>query len=313
MPETPDISVVIPIFNEEQGLPVLRERLSRALEGAGLSWEVIFSNDGSRDKSLDILKEAADKDPRFKIVNLSRNFGHQPAVSAGLARARGRAVVMMDGDLQDPPELVADLVASWKQGNEVVLAVRRTRADKGLRRLAFDGFYRFFRFLSDVDMSVSAGIFGLMDRRVVDELGRLDEHNRYLPGLRQWVGFRQGIVFYDRAERFADAPRQTFGRLVRYGLDAIFSFSYKPLRLASLMGALVWFLTGLYAVVLVLARLLEINVVPGFTTSTAAILLLGGLQLLCVGILGEYLGRVYDEVKRRPLFIEREFIDLSKR
>jgi dolichol-phosphate mannosyltransferase len=174
--------------------------------------------------------------------------------------------------------------------------------------MAFDSFYRILRLMSDIDLSAKSGVFCLLDRAAVEPLKSMMEHNRYLPGLRRWVGFRQGVVFYDRDERRASHSKQGLARLTRYALDAIFSFSYKPLRVASYTGVLVWVLTGLYALLLVVTRLLQINVVPGFTTTVVAVLLIGGLQLLCLGVLGEYLARVYDEVKRRPLYIEREFI-----
>lgn len=307
------VSVVVPIYDEEALLLELHSRLGTVLSTLGEDWEVIFVDDGSRDGSPSLLDGFARADPRFKVVHLSRNFGHQQALTAGLHRARGDGVVLMDGDLQDPPEVIAPLVRTWKEGNDVVLAVRRSRPERGARRLGFDTFYRVMRFLSDLDLGVQSGVFCLLDRNLVEHLNALPEHNRYIPGLRGWLGFRQGVVLYDREERRGGKAKQSFPRLVRYGLDAIFSFSYKPLRLASFTGALIWLLAGLYALLLLTARLLEFNVVRGFTTTTVAVLGLGGLQLLCLGILGEYLARIYDEVKRRPLFIEREFVDRETR
>lgn len=267
-------------------------------------------NDGSRDGSLELLQKAQGTDARVTIVDLSRNWGHQAALSAGLSVARGDAVVLIDGDLQDPPAVIPELVAAWREGAEVVVAERKSRIETGLRPLFFPAFYRALGFLSDFPIPLNAGIFGLLDRRAVDALNALQETNRYLPGLRAWVGFRTRVVLYDRRPRAAGRPKQTFFRLVRYALDAIFSFSYKPLRLSLFAGLLVAFFSLVYGIVLIVCRLLGtglfgIPVVVGYTSTIVAILFLGGAQLMSVGILGEYLGRVYDEVKRRPLYVIR--------
>lgn len=304
-----DISVVIPIFNEELHLPELRERLTRALDGTALSWEAVFVDDGSADRSLDILRRFSAEDPRLKTAVLSRNFGHQPALTAGLRRARGRAVVMMDGDLQDPPEVVPDLVRAWQAGGQVVRAVRRSRGEGVLRRLFTAVFYRLMGALGGVRLGADSGIFSLLDRKALNALLALEERNRYLPGLRAWTGFRQTEVPYDRPGRDGDASKQSSLRLLQYAANALFSFSYIPLRLASLAGAFVCFLVMGYSVVLVAARLMGVNVVAGFTTTAVAVMMLGGATLLCLGIIGEYLARIYDEVKRRPLFIESEFLN----
>jgi dolichol-phosphate mannosyltransferase len=299
------LSVVLPVYNEADVLPALLPRLDAATRGVLGRRELIFVNDGSRDASLGLLLAAADGDDSVRVLDLSRNFGHQAALSAGLAAARGDAVVMMDADLQDPPELIAELVAAWCAGHEVVIAVRRSRAERGPRRLGFEAFHRLFGWLADGDIPSGNGIFGLLDRRVVDELLRLPERNRFLPGLMSWVGFTRSQVAYDRDDRAAGAPKQTFRRLVKYGMDGIFGFSYKPLRLSWMLGFTVSGFFFLYALLLVVLRLLRVNVVVGFTTPTAAIMFLGGVQLLMVGILGEYLARVYDEVKQRPMYIVR--------
>jgi dolichol-phosphate mannosyltransferase len=249
-------------------------------------------------------------DARVTIVDLSRNWGHQAALSAGLSVARGDAVVLIDGDLQDPPAVIPELVAAWREGAEVIVAERRSRIEAGPRSLFFPVFYRVFGFLSDFPIPLNAGVFGLLDRRAVDAINALQETNRYLPGLRAWVGFRTRVVFYDRGPRAAGRPKQTLWRLLRYALDAIFSFSYKPLRLSLFAGFLVAFFSLVYGVVLIVCRLLGtglfgIPVVVGYTSTIVAILFLGGAQLMSVGLLGEYLGRVYDEVKRRPLYVIR--------
>lgn len=303
----PIVSVVIPIYDEEEILPALHERLTAALADVA-DYEIIFVNDGSHDRSLDLLRDLVARDPRVVVLNLARNFGHQSAVTAGIEAAAGEAVILMDGDLQDPPELLPELIAAWRAGNQVVVARRRSRQDRGLRGFFFRLFHRIFGLISDFPIDTDAGIFGLLDRRATDELIRLQERNRFLPGLRSWVGFRQTTVWYDRAARAAGEPKQSFGRLLRYGFDAVFSFSYKPLRLSWLFGFIVSTIAFGYGAVLLLLRLLSVNVVSGFTTPTVAILFLSGVQLITIGILGEYLGRIYDEVKRRPHYIVAERI-----
>jgi dolichol-phosphate mannosyltransferase len=296
------LSVVIPLYNEEDVLPRLYDRLTSALDTIE-SHEIILVNDGSRDRTLSQLLEFTVKNHRIIVIDLSRNFGHQAAVMAGLEAARGDAVILMDGDLQDPPEVIPSLLAAWREGHSVVIAHRRSRQDSGLRGAMFRLFYRVFDLVSDFPIQPDAGIFSLLDRQAVNELLRFRERNRYLPGLRSWIGFDQTTVLYDRAARAAGEPKQTAWRLLRYGFDAIFSFSYKPLRLSWALGLFVSTLAFIYGAILVIARLLDLNVVSGFTTTTVAILFLGGLQLIMIGILGEYLARIYDEVKQRPSYI----------
>lgn len=308
-----DISVVVPFYNEQQIAPEFHRRLSAVMAelGDAMTWEAVYVDDGSVDGTLEVLKEAQRADERVIVVELSRNWGHQPAVMAGLCTARGRAVILMDGDLQDPPEVIPDLLAAWRDGGQVIIGLRRSRAERGVRRWMFRGFYAVLGFLTDYPIPLNAGIFGLLDRRVVDAIVRMTETNRYLPGLRSYAGFAQRVVSYDRAERAGGTPKQTIGRLLKYGLDAIFSFSYKPLRLATLLGVLVAVLAVVYGIALVVFRLLDtgmfgIPVVDGYTSTIVSVLMLGALQLITIGILGEYLGRVYDEVKRRPLFLISE-------
>ncbi|UCG32167.1 MAG: glycosyltransferase family 2 protein [Phycisphaerales bacterium] len=308
-----DISVVVPFYNEQQVAREFHRRLSAVMEklDGAITWEAVYVDDGSVDGTLEVLKEAQRTDDRVIVVELSRNWGHQPAVMAGLCTSRGRAVVLMDGDLQDPPEVIPDLLAAWREGGQVIIGRRRSRAERGVRRWMFGAFYAVLGFLTDYPIPLNAGIFGLLDRRVVDAIARMTETNRYLPGLRSYAGFAQRVVSYDRAERAGGEPKQTFGRLLKYGLDAIFSFSYKPLRLATLLGVLVAALAVVYGVALVVFRLLDtgmfgIPVVDGYTSTIVSVLILGALQLITIGILGEYLGRVYDEVKRRPLFLISE-------
>ena len=302
------ISVVIPIYNEVALLPRLTRELAAALDGVGQDWEIVYVDDGSADGSLPAILELQRGDPRIVAVELSRNWGHQPALTAGLATARGDAVVLMDGDFQDPPSVVPQLIAAWRAGAQVVVAARSSRRERGFRRVLMPLFYRALHFLSDMPLPLDAGIFGLLDRQAVDAVNRLGESNRFLPGLRAWVGFRTATVLYERGGRAEGEPKQSFWRLLRYALDAIFSFSYKPIRLSLLLGGLVAVFALLYGVSLIVCRLLGLGmfgrpVVDGYTSTIVSILFLAGVQLISVGILGEYIGRIYDEVKRRPLFL----------
>ncbi len=310
------ISIVMPIYNEEALLSELSERVTHVFDSLerefGLECEWVLVNDGSRDRTLEMLSNFAVRDARLAVINLSRNFGHQSAIQAGLEYATGDAVIIMDGDLQDPPELIPDLVRSWLSGNRVVVAKRRSRAERGIKGMLFALFHSMLARVSDMKMETGSGVFGLMDRRAVNDLLRLHERNRFLPGLRTWVGYEQAEVLYDREERAAGKPKQSFGRLVRYAFDAIFSFSFKPLRAIWTLGFIVSTFSFLYAIFLVIMRVLHINVVAGFTTPTVAILLLGGIQLISIGILGEYLGRIYDEVKQRPHYVISEIIRSPK-
>jgi glycosyltransferase involved in cell wall biosynthesis len=307
MPDSaqPSVTVVIPVFNEEAVLPELLARLGAMFAGrTDIGWRAVFVDDGSRDRTAALVAAAAAKDPRLQLIELSRNFGFQAALAAGLAHAPGDAVVTMDADLQDPPEVIPQMVDAWRGGAEVVRAVRRSRQEAGLRRVGMDLFHFFFRRVSDFPIEQNTGTFGLLDRTALDALNRLPERHRFFPGLRSWVGFRTAEVAYDRQERAAGRPQQTLRRLVRYAFDGVFSFSYLPLRLLAYAGLLIGvsgFFLGLYYVI---KRLIDIERAPtGFTTLAALILFLGGVQLIGIGVLGEYLARIYDEVKQRPLYI----------
>ena len=305
------ISVVVPIFNEEENLPGLRKRMTAALDSIGEPWEMICVNDGSRDKSLSMLREIHQQDPRIKVIDLSRNFGHQPAVTAGIHHATGDCVVLIDGDLQDPPEIIPEMVKKWKEGNQVVLAERSSRAESGARGIGFRLFYPIFRRISDLPSAPDAGIFGLMDRRVVTEFNKLPERNRFIPGLRSWLGFKQTSVTYDRNERAAGKPKQTLRKLIRYAMDGMLSFSFKPLRAATYLGFLISiaaFGLGLFYIVTFFAWRKQVT---GFTTTIVSVLFLGGVQLISIGILGEYIGRIYEEIKQRPLYVVQEKIGIE--
>ncbi|MCU0723956.1 MAG: glycosyltransferase family 2 protein [Planctomycetes bacterium] len=302
------LAVVMPVYNEEDLLDELWRRLAAALDAVpDLDWHAIFVDDGSADRTPDLLETLCARDPRARLLRLSRNFGHQPAITAGLEHADADAVVVMDADLQDPPEVIPRLLEAWRGGAEVVLARRRRRQESGLRRrLGFALFHRFFRLLSDLPVTSNTGVFSLLDRRVAAELARLTERNRFLPGLRSWVGFRTAAVEFDREARAAGEPKQSFRRLARYAFDGVFSFSLKPLRLMTLIGVLVSALGFVTASYFIVKRIVGAETaLTGFTTLVSLVLFLGGLQLIAIGVVGEYLGRVYDEVKSRPLYIVR--------
>ena len=301
------ISTVVPIFNEQANLPELRQRLTAALEATGHAWEIVFVNDGSADASAALLRSFVEQDERVRTIELSRNFGHQTAITAGIHAARGDCVILIDGDLQDPPEVIPAMVEQWEAGHAVVLGERRSRADGGLRGLGFRLFYPIMRRVTDLPSEIDAGIFGLMDRTVVEEFNRLPERNRFIPGLRSWLGFKQTSVLYDRQDRAAGKPKQTLRRLLRYAMDGMISFSFKPLRAATWLGfvvSAVAFLLGVYYFIDFFASGKQAG--SGFTTIILCVLFLGGIQLITIGILGEYIGRIYEEVKQRPLYVVKE-------
>ncbi|HEY1576126.1 MAG TPA: glycosyltransferase family 2 protein [Terracidiphilus sp.] len=295
------ISAVVPIFNEEVLILQFHEAISNALEETNEDWEVVYVNDGSRDSSLEILKGLQASDPHVVVVELSRNWGHMGAISAGLLTARGDATVIMDGDFQDPPEVVPELVEAWRGGAEVVVAVRRSRQERRriLARL-FPLFYRLLGALSDFPIPLDAGIFGLLNRQAVDSINAMRERNRYLPGLRAWVGYSNAVVFYDRQDRAAGDGKLSFLSRIKYAMDAITSFSYKPLRLSFVLACLSTCVAALLGISTIFSR--NPFHATGFGVA-AAVFIVGSMLLLSVGVLGEYLGRVYDEVRGRPLSI----------
>ncbi len=309
---SPELSVVVPCYNERETLGLLRGRLLPVLETACSSFEVIFVDDGSTDGTERLLDELAFADGRLRVLHLSRNFGHQAALSAGMEWAAGDAVVLMDGDLQDPPEVIPELIERWRAGYEVVYAVRRSRRDGLLKRMVYAGFYRSLRTIANIDAPLDAGDFSLLDRHVVQVLVSMPERNRFLRGLRAWAGFRQTAVPYDRAARAGGRTKYTFRKLVRLALSGYVGFSTMPLRLSTFLGGIAAALgmgLGTWSVVL---KLLGDPAPRGWASVFSAVLFVGGVQLLMLGILGEYVGRVYDEVRRRPLFVVREHVGFDK-
>jgi len=298
------ISIVIPIYNEEELIVRLNDSVAAALKEVVDDWEVVYVNDGSKDASLELLKGLQAVDSHVVVVDLSRNWGHMGAISAGLQTARGQAVILMDGDFQDPPEVLPRLIAAWRDGAEVVVGVRRSRQEsRKILAALFPLFYRVLGTLSDYPIPLNAGIFSLMDRKAVDSIVALREKNRYLPGLRAWVGYKNSIVYYDRHDRAGGEGKLSFISRIKYAMDAITSFSYKPLRLSF----------GLFGFSTVMAAFLALGMIAASTTVAtvgfgiaSAVFFVGGLLLLSVGILGEYIGRVYDEVRNRPVSLISE-------
>lgn len=304
MPDRPVYTLVIPVWNEEKVIPILYERLRAVMDQTGESWEVVFVNDGSTDRSLELLVELRQQDSRVKILNFSRNFGHQIAITAGFDYAEGDAVIVMDADLQDPPETVLKLIDKWREGYDVVYAVRTRREGESAFKLwTASVFYRLIRSIADVDIPVDAGDFRLMDRRVVLAMRRMRERSRFMRGLSSWVGFKQIAVEYERAARFAGETKYPFRKMLLLANNAITSFSHVPLQLATVTGFILAGISALGIVVTIVLRLWGQDALSGQATTLVSVLFLGGIQLIFLGIIGEYLGRIYDEVKNRPLYI----------
>jgi glycosyltransferase involved in cell wall biosynthesis len=297
------LSVVAPVFNEEGTIEEFYSRVRAALEG--LNFELVLVDDGSTDSSATILERLAESDPRVRLVFLSRNFGHQTALTAGLDHARGDAVVMLDADLQDPPELIPRMLDHWRHGCDVVYAVRERREGESRFKLSTaKWFYKLFDKLAQVELEHNSGDFRLLDRRPLDALLAMRERNRFLRGMTVWVGYTQAAVSYQRDPRYAGETKYTLSKMLKFSLDAISSFSHRPLQLATLLGFLISSLAFIAIPIVVILRLSG-SYLPGFGSITIAILLLGGIQLIAIGIIGEYVGRIYDEVKGRPLYLVR--------
>jgi glycosyltransferase involved in cell wall biosynthesis len=298
------LSVVIPLRNEEEVLPQLAERLTTTLDGLESDWEVILVDDGSTDGTYGLAVELYGRDPRFKVVRLSRGFGHQVALSAGLDLARGDAVVTMDGDLQHPPEVIPDLVARWREGNEIVYAVmEERRGESRSKDWTAKAFYRLLGRLADIDVPVGAGDFRLVDRRALDAVRAMRESNRYLRGMFSWVGFRQSGVPYASPPRPAGTSKYSRVRMLRLATDAVIGFSNRPLRLGLNVGFVVSIASILFGLSAVISKLAGVFVVPGWTSIMILVGIVGGIQLIVLGVIGEYVSHIFDEVKRRPLYV----------
>lgn len=303
----PDLSVVVPLHNEEPNVDHLFERIETVLDHLQLPYEIVCVNDGSRDQTLERLIFHHTRNPAIKVVNLSRNFGKEVALTAGIDYAQGQAVIPIDADLQDPPELIADMIQLWREGYDVVCATRRSRhGESWLKRFTANAFYRVIGRISPVPIPRDTGDFRLLDRRVVEVLKQMPERTRFMKGLFAWVGFRQTAIAYDRPQRYKGKTSWNYWRLWNFAVDGITSFSLAPLKVWSYIGIILSFLAFLYATFLVIRTLVSGVDVPGYASLMVAILFLGGVQLISLGILGEYLGRVYEEVKGRPLYLVRD-------
>lgn len=305
----PAFSVIAPVFNEAETLPHFYQRVAAVMEGMGEPFEIVLVNDGSRDDSYFVMRGLHEQDSRVRVVNFSRNFGHQIAISAGLDFARGRAVIIIDSDLQDPPEVIPELIARWREGAEVVYAQRAKRSGETRFKLfTAAAFYRIIGRITSVSIPRDTGDFRLLDRTVVDAIVTMREHHRFMRGLSAWVGFRQEAVQYDRHERFAGSTKYPIHRMVRFSVDAITSFSTVPLQLATTFG---FFLAGISLIGIVIAVLLRVfhHAIVGQASTLILVLFMGGIQLIFLGVIGEYLGRIYDEVRGRPLYIVRNVLE----
>jgi len=308
-----DLSLLVPVFNEEAAIPQFLDSLGPVMTKLGMRWEVLFINDGSTDGTLDILQALRRDHNEIRVIDFSRNFGKEAALTAGLDFSRGRAVIPIDVDLQDPPEIIGEMVEKWREGYEMVFAVRARRdSDSQLKSFSARLFYRLYNWMSKVEIPPDAGDFRLLDRRVVEEIRRLPERNRFMKGLFVWPGFRQAVVSYERQPRSRGTTKFSYWRLWNFAIDGMTSFSTLPLRLWSYVGGAVALISFLYAIFLIGRTLIYGADVPGYASLMVVVLFLGGLQLLTLGIIGEYLGRTYEEVKGRPIYIVRETYGLDR-
>jgi dolichol-phosphate mannosyltransferase len=303
-------SIAVPVYNEVESLPELYQRVQKVMDSTGEAWELILVDDGSTDGSADIMRDLAQRDGRVRPVIFARNFGHQIALTAGLDYSRGDAVIVMDADLQDPPEVIPGLIEKWREGFEVVYAVRERReGETFFKKITASLFYRLINRITDVNLPLDAGDFRLLDRKVVDTLNRMREKHRFPRGMTVWVGFRQVGVSYERAARFAGVTKYPFSKMLRLAINAITGFSYFPLQLATYFGFICAGVSALAIPVVIALRLAGNQAFFGQATTLIAVLFLGGVQLISLGIIGEYLGRLYDEARDRPLYIVREAPD----
>jgi len=314
MSDTVKYSIVVPVFNEELVAFESYKRLKGVMDGVGEPYEIVFVNDGSRDKTASIIREICEKDKNIKLINFSRNFGHQIAITAGMDYAQGDAIVIIDADLQDPPEVIPLMIEKWKEGYEVVYGKRKEReGETFFKKFTSAAFYRLLRRMTTVDMPVDTGDFRLIDRKVCDALKTITERNRYVRGIISWLGFKQIGVEFKREKRFAGETKYPLKKMLKFAFDAITSFSYKPLRLASYIGVLLSFFSFVYLVIVLIQKLfIAGSVVPGWASILGVNLFFNGVTLLMLGIMGEYIGRIYDEAKGRPLYIVSSVVNFKE-
>lgn len=305
---SPILSVIVPLYNEELVIDEMYARLTRVLVGEDLVYEIILINDGSQDRTMQLAKKICRQDKRVKLISFSRNFGHQIAITAGIDRAAGHAVVIIDADLQDPPEVILEMLEWWREGFHVVYGVRKKRKGEGVFKLFTAAlFYRILKRMTAVDIPVDTGDFRLMDRKAVDQLKKMRERTRFVRGMVSWVGFKQCEVNYVREERFAGETKYPFKKMLKFAIDGMLSFSQIPLKFSSAFGFLcsaVSFFFIIYG--FIIKVIFPSQAIPGWASTFVAALFLGGVQLICLGILGEYLGRIYEEIKQRPIYIVDE-------
>jgi dolichol-phosphate mannosyltransferase len=307
------VSIVIPMYNEELVVRESYKRLTKVAGGFGESYELVFVNDGSRDRTAAILSEICDSDPRVKLIDFSRNFGHQVAITAGMDYASGQAIVVIDGDLQDPPEVISQMIAKWREGYDVVYGKRLERkGDTIFKKITAKFFYRFLKRMTDVDIPVDTGDFRLIDRKVAEALKLVNEKNRYIRGLISWLGFKQIGVEFSRDKRFAGETKYPLKKMLKFAFDAITSFSYKPLKLASYVGFLLSFFSFIYLLIVVYLKIFTTNTITGWASILAVNLFFNGIILMILGIIGEYIGRIYDEAKGRPLYVIRDLKNFNQ-
>ncbi len=301
---SPTLSVVVPCFNEAECIRETHRHLIEVLSTLGHEWEIIYVNDGSKDETLDILINLISGSSSIRVISFSRNFGHQTAVTAGIDYAKGEAVVLIDADLQDPPELIPEMILKWQEGFDVVYGQRRTRkGETPFKKISAKLFYRLINSLSEVPIPLDTGDFRLIDRRVVDVLGQMPERSRFIRGMVSWAGFRQTPILYDRSERFAGESKYPLRKMIKFGLDGVLSFSIQPLKLATSLGGLVSACSALGIIYALTLRLFTKDWVSGWTLLMISVLFLGGVQLVFLGVIGEYVGRIYAESKGRPQYV----------
>jgi len=310
----PTISIIAPVYNEHESLPELIRRVHEVMDPSGETWELVLVDDGSSDGSTDIIRSLAEQDKLVRPVIFARNFGHQIAVTAGMDYSRGDAVIVIDADLQDPPEVMLEMIAKWREGYEVVYAVRAEReGETWFKKFTAATFYRLIYKITDVKIPLDTGDFRLLDRKVVNVMGQMREHHRFLRGMSSWIGFKQIGVSYRRAARFAGETKYPFKKMLKLAMNAITSFSYVPLQAASILGFICAGISLITIPVVIIARAAGSEAFFGQASTLLAVLFLGGVQLISLGILGEYIGRIYDEVKGRPLYVVRQAPDKDEK
>jgi polyisoprenyl-phosphate glycosyltransferase len=306
-------SIVIPLYNEEEVVNECIKRVTKVMDSTGYGYEVVFVNDGSHDATYSIMEKECQRDKRLKLIDFSRNFGHQTAITAGMDYAQGDAVIVMDADLQDPPEVLPRMIEKYHEGYDVVYAVRTKREGESFfKRFTAKVFYRFLKFMCSIDIPVDTGDFRLLSRRVINVMKKLTERNRYVRGLVSWVGFRQTGIEYERDRRFAGETKYPLKKMLKLSVDGITSFSTKPLKLSKNLGLVMAFSGFIYALYVIIQRLTNNAVQSGWASTVVLILVVGGIQLIMLGIIGEYIARIFDESKNRPLYIVRETLNMEQ-